>query len=30
VVDHCWPDYKETDLTEALNWYSLQDVTLGG
>lgn len=30
VVDHYWPDYCENDLVEALDWYSRQDVTLGG
>ncbi len=30
VVDHCWPDYVEEDLIHALDWYALQDVTLGG
>lgn len=30
VVDELWPDYKNEHLQEALNWYQLQDVTLGG
>jgi len=30
VVDRLWPDYQENDLLEALDWYALQDVTLGG
>lgn len=30
VEDHLWPDYKDEDFTNALEWYSQQDVTLGG
>lgn len=30
VVDHYWPDYKDDDFVNALEWYSKQDVTLGG
>lgn len=30
VVDHFWPDYCDEDLERALEWYSRQDVTLGG
>jgi undecaprenyl diphosphate synthase len=30
VLDNYWPDYKPTDLDEAINWYNTQDVTLGG
>lgn len=30
VIDHYWPDYQPDDLTDALNWYAAQDVTLGG
>ena len=30
VIDRLWPDYKESDFTDALEWYSKQDVTLGG
>ncbi|MBQ7434038.1 MAG: undecaprenyl diphosphate synthase family protein [Lachnospiraceae bacterium] len=30
VVDSNWPDYKETDFMDALEWYAKQDVTLGG
>ena len=30
VVDRLWPDYQENDLLDALEWYALQDVTLGG
>jgi len=25
-----WPDYRPEHLQEALNWYNIQDVTLGG
>ncbi|MBQ9984339.1 MAG: undecaprenyl diphosphate synthase family protein [Lachnospiraceae bacterium] len=30
VEDHLWPDYTDEDFTKALEWYSKQDVTLGG
>lgn len=30
VVDHYWPDYSDDDFVDALEWYSHQDVTLGG
>lgn len=30
VLDNYWPDYKDTDFLDALDWYSKQDVTLGG
>lgn len=30
VVDSFWPDYKDTDFEDAMDWYSKQDVTLGG
>ncbi|MDE6200324.1 MAG: undecaprenyl diphosphate synthase family protein [Clostridiales bacterium] len=30
IVKDLWPDYKEQHLTDALDWYSRQDVTLGG
>lgn len=30
VVDHLWPDYEDSDLVQALDWYAKQDVTLGG
>lgn len=30
VIDHYWPDYTDEDLDYALDWYSKQDVTLGG
>ncbi|MDE5562486.1 MAG: undecaprenyl diphosphate synthase family protein [Clostridiales bacterium] len=30
IVDDLWPDFKEQHLKDALDWYSRQDVTLGG
>ncbi|MEG2109107.1 MAG: undecaprenyl diphosphate synthase family protein [Clostridium sp.] len=30
ILDDLWPDFKETHLFEALNWYNKQDITLGG
>lgn len=30
VIDSKWPDFKETDLKDALEWYAKQDITLGG
>ena len=30
VVKELWPDFREEQLTDALEWYSKQDVTLGG
>lgn len=30
VKENYWPDYKEGDFLEALEWYQRQDVTLGG
>lgn len=30
VVDDFWPDFKKEHLTDALEWYSKQDITLGG
>ena len=30
VIDRYWPDYKDCDLPDALEWYGRQDVTLGG
>lgn len=30
IVDDLWPDFKEEQLDAALEWYSRQDVTLGG
>ena len=30
IVDRYWPDFQPEDFQQALNWYSRQDVTLGG
>ncbi|MGF7397022.1 polyprenyl diphosphate synthase [Thermoanaerobacterium thermosaccharolyticum] len=30
VIDDFWPDFKPQHLYEALEWYSKQDITLGG
>lgn len=30
VVDAKWPDYRDEDFLNALEWYGKQDVTLGG
>ncbi|MCH5165017.1 MAG: undecaprenyl diphosphate synthase family protein [Clostridiales bacterium] len=30
IVDELWPDFKEEHLLDALEWYSRQDITLGG
>lgn len=30
VLDNMWPDFKEQDFYDALNWYDQQDITLGG
>lgn len=30
VIDDFWPDFKEEHFLNALEWYNLQDVTLGG
>ena len=30
VVDDYWPDFKSQHIYDALDWYSIQDVTLGG
>ncbi|MBN1068748.1 undecaprenyl diphosphate synthase family protein [Clostridium botulinum] len=30
VIDSYWPAFKEHEFYDALNWYSDQDVTLGG
>lgn len=30
VVDDYWPDFTPQHLTDALEWYAKQDVTLGG
>lgn len=30
VVDDFWPDFKKEHFVNALNWYDMQDITLGG
>ena len=30
VIDRYWPDSRNLALRDAINWYSRQDVTLGG
>ena len=30
VVDAYWPDFEPHQFNEALSWYAVQDVTLGG
>ena len=30
IVDELWPDFKSSHFTDALEWYSKQDITLGG
>ena len=30
IVKELWPDFEETQFTDALEWYRKQDVTLGG
>ncbi len=30
IVDDLWPDFKPNHFTQAIEWYSKQDVTLGG
>ncbi len=30
ILDSLWPEYKDREIDEALEWYSRQDVTLGG
>lgn len=30
VLDEFWPDFKEEHIHQALEWYSKQDITLGG
>ncbi len=30
IVKDLWPDFKESQLDDALDWYSRQDITLGG
>lgn len=30
ILDNMFPDYKTDDLVTALNWYGIQDITMGG
>ncbi|MHC1683551.1 MAG: undecaprenyl diphosphate synthase family protein [Clostridiaceae bacterium] len=30
VIDDFWPDFKKEHFVNALNWYDIQDITLGG
>lgn len=30
VIDDYWPAFNKNHMTDALNWYNVQDVTLGG
>lgn len=30
VVDRLWPEYCNEDINDALSWYQMQDITLGG
>lgn len=30
IIEDYWPDFKESHLEQALNWYNTQDITLGG
>ncbi len=30
VVNDLWPDFNPTHIKDALSWYNLQDITLGG
>lgn len=30
VIEDYWPDYKDEHLYQALEWYDIQDITLGG
>jgi undecaprenyl diphosphate synthase len=30
ILDALWPDFEEDHLLEALRWYDVQDITLGG
>ncbi|MBD5540621.1 MAG: undecaprenyl diphosphate synthase family protein [Lachnospiraceae bacterium] len=30
IVKELWPDFREKHLTDALEWYQEQDITLGG
>ena len=30
IIKDLWPDFKEEHFDSALDWYSRQDITLGG
>lgn len=30
VIDEMWPDFSKADMERAFQWYSTQDITLGG
>ncbi len=30
IIKKLWPDYEDTQFTDALQWYQIQDITLGG
>lgn len=30
IIQELWPDFREEQLDQALNWYQKQDVTMGG
>ena len=30
TIDDLWPDFTEEQFHDALRWYNIQDVTLGG
>lgn len=30
IIEDYWPDFKSQHLHDALNWYNVQDITLGG
>ncbi|MCI9079616.1 MAG: undecaprenyl diphosphate synthase family protein [Lachnospiraceae bacterium] len=30
IIKELWPDYEDTQFTDALQWYQMQDITLGG
>lgn len=30
VIDELWPNFKEEHFYKALDWYNIQDITLGG
>ncbi|MGL5506814.1 MAG: undecaprenyl diphosphate synthase family protein, partial [Paraclostridium sp.] len=30
VLDDFWPDFRNEHISQAVNWYADQDITLGG